>query len=617
MERLAIDHQQIFYEQLPNWLQYRYDEYNYIKQNIGFALFGTQAVTEISDKRSQKNINKIYENIIKYNRRCSGTISIGVIYNVIFQHVVNNETVKKNNESTQEIEEICAVPVFKVKQYNNEILYIDHNARIYQSWSDYLSNNTLPQCVMVVPKDGVYQCNPGCEVTEHSSFVWLHTLMSPACGFTNTVLDNIDTASNILGVATAITLGVTSFLTPVGPILAGAGLITSGICGSWNLVRNSQKLIDRSNHNESINPLNRNALPIWLNITGTSLTLGASGGTMLLSKAIANGSNITTVAKTAFNSLIVGNLTINGISVAYQSCRLIDKYRENGMIDVSDIIVFSSSVLFFTNSVLTAKLAGEYMELSKGTVFEKFKNALRFNRFYKEYNRIKGFVTQERSGDITYEVKSISSIQNLMNGLKNLKLTFKIDKITVSGIRLIDPIVVTEWLLTVGLAKLNNKKYDSTSKYASEMITLTNLMSHLLQKFFCNRKNSKGQYTMDNKLNNVACFNEILTELKHINNAPDILKMIFKISEIMIQFSNKPEQLLHNAVFFVWQYCRANLEEYCKNSCFSYKNSNLDKWINETVTFIFDVIHVISFELYSAFRTYISNTEPLRMHYKI
>lgn len=35
-------------------------------------------------------------------------------------------------------------------------VYIDENARVYHDWESYLTNNTLPKCVIIVPENGEY-----------------------------------------------------------------------------------------------------------------------------------------------------------------------------------------------------------------------------------------------------------------------------------------------------------------------------------------------------------------------------------------------------------------------------------------------------------------------------
>lgn len=36
-------------------------------------------------------------------------------------------------------------------------VYIDHDARVYQNWKSYLTENKLPKGVLVVPKNGEYR----------------------------------------------------------------------------------------------------------------------------------------------------------------------------------------------------------------------------------------------------------------------------------------------------------------------------------------------------------------------------------------------------------------------------------------------------------------------------
>ncbi|XP_059045820.1 uncharacterized protein LOC131841522, partial [Achroia grisella] len=68
-------------------------------------------------------------------------------------------------------------------------IFIDHDARVYQDWNDYLTTNNLPKCVMVVPASGEYRgyCKPGA-TPDSMPDVKLSVKPSPALGIGARVL---------------------------------------------------------------------------------------------------------------------------------------------------------------------------------------------------------------------------------------------------------------------------------------------------------------------------------------------------------------------------------------------------------------------------------------------
>ncbi|XP_053979725.1 uncharacterized protein LOC128876923 [Hylaeus volcanicus] len=609
MIKLATQCQQNYYEYLPDWLQYNYNEEKYIMENIQFALCGPPVNAEGNelvnkkdiDKKTHESVTAVYKQIIEYGREDNNNpIYVGIIYNVIFPDKLKSN----NNESTEMIDEIWAVPVFKIKRKMNTIWYIDNSGRIYQSWNDYLSNNTLPKTVMIVPKNGFYQHDPHYKITKQSSVVWTEMLQSPACSVKTKFLNVIDTATSALSLTTAATLGVTALVTPVGPVLAGAGLITCGVNGLWTIGRSSQQLVDRHLHKESISPINKNALPAWLGLTGTALALGANSGAMFVSKAIEKGNHISNVTKVVYNSVVISNLTVNGIGIAYQGYSLIDKYREKKEVDLFDVMMFSSHVLFFSNTVINSKLSGELIGSSNGTILERCKNALRFKRFREEFNKMMG---SSESNDIICPVVTVTNIVDFRNIFKDL-IIFKNGKIVVGGVELVDPIQLAEHLLKVGkigldLVQSNPRVYQKT------LLELKNLLSRLLNNFYSDEQTTSTQPTPNAKSNNVDSFNDILADVKTVNNPTNTLKRVFNIALVVLRYCNDPKMFLCDAVHFVWEYCKANLTGFRINACSTLRTNVSNNALAEIVEFIFDVIDVLSYELYLAFYSYVSNKE--------
>lgn len=250
---IAKVQQQEYYELLAEWTLYEEDEYKYLRQNIGFAIYGPASEDETADvvlynkdkvtnnydlvetfyysKKAKKTIDIIYDKILQFGEENikAGTeeksntkgVYYGVIFNVIFHpknNSVNVPTLKEENEIN-----ICLTPIFKIKYSQckeQQIWYIDMNGRIYKSWTDYKDNNTLPPCTMVLPKDGFYQPDATYEITEKYSTVWLEIVESPACKPINTFLNVADTASSVISAA-GVVLGVASLFTPIGPVVLG------------------------------------------------------------------------------------------------------------------------------------------------------------------------------------------------------------------------------------------------------------------------------------------------------------------------------------------------------------------------------------------------------------
>jgi hypothetical protein len=40
---------------------------------------------------------------------------------------------------------------------DGQFCFIDHTARFYKNWNDYVNSNQLPRCKMCFPRDGVYK----------------------------------------------------------------------------------------------------------------------------------------------------------------------------------------------------------------------------------------------------------------------------------------------------------------------------------------------------------------------------------------------------------------------------------------------------------------------------
>nr|XP_033334675.1 uncharacterized protein LOC117225312 [Megalopta genalis] len=271
-KELAVKYHQLFYELLPDWFLYNYEDHRHIRQRVEFAL------CDPHDFDKYKKITNDYADISTFQ------------------------------EHDKEIQGI-------INKIYEKITFIK------EFWTDYLENNTLPIRMMVLPQDETYQM-----------------LKSPACSpVTTTDLDS------------------------------------RAMSGGWTIGRSVDRLVDLSQHKESISPINDNALAAYFRIASLALSVGINCGTILLSKAIANGSSISNVAKIAYNSLLISNLSISSLGIAYEGYRLIDQYQTKKEINIFNAMLFSLHVLFFSNSLIYAKVAGKLIGTSRGiTLIDPF-----------------------------------------------------------------------------------------------------------------------------------------------------------------------------------------------------------------------------------------------------
>ncbi|XP_015180893.1 PREDICTED: uncharacterized protein LOC107068707 isoform X2 [Polistes dominula] len=436
MVSYAIEIQQKYYELLSDWTKYETQDYDILKQNIGYALFGpptelckvdnkenntndfssvvsyvsenAEQLTKVNEgvhynKNAMEIISLIFDQIMEYGKQSDGSIFVGVIYNIIF-NVPTKKTKESNKDNvdidTEEImKEIQAVPIFKIKNYclkssSENIEYIDNNGRVYIDWINYKTCNTLPACVMVIPYEGFYQPNPELEITEICSKVWVEVCFSPASSLSAQVVNTADYASSILNVGG---LGITlaSMFTPIGPAVALAGVATTGVTSAWSFGRFVYQLYDRRWHRESVSLSNSNALSAWLGIAGCTAGLAVSGGKLLLLRAAQAGRDIGLAARAVYNTTVVCKMSINLIGIGYNGYNIVDKYQRKNRVNLKDIFFFTTHVMFFGNIILDIKFAYDVINSSRGNVMKDYEATLRSKRHRKAYNRIKRNATSD------------------------------------------------------------------------------------------------------------------------------------------------------------------------------------------------------------------------------
>ncbi|KAF3426827.1 hypothetical protein E2986_01094 [Frieseomelitta varia] len=631
MLNIAERQQQEYYELLPEWTKYTKDEYKYLKQNIAFAIFGPPS--EKSDVALCSNLyyfnifdylpsNKeiidiIYNKILEFgevdiNESCTKGVYYGLIYNITFRtkrsSVTKKSTKKKNGEENKI--NINQSPIFKIKSSKFEeqqIWYIDIEGRVYKSWIQYKEKNNSPACTIVLPKDGFYQPDKSCEITEEYSKVWLEILDSPACSTLQTFLNIGDTASSALGVA-GIGLVIASMVTPVGPVVLGATVASGATSGLWTVGRSMQKLIDRSSHEQTINPLyDRSALCSWLAITGGTVGLASSGGSVILTKLAANGSNIGNITRVAYNTLLLSNIGINGFGIAHQAYCLYEKYQKEGKVDIADVAFLSAHILFFGNSVMNMQLAQNLIESTQGRILDDYRATLRSRNLRKQFNRANRAAAANNPDKISQNAhviryvnnkmelrlkNNVGNIPKILDNIKDNTVSFKNGEIVIHGISLLKPMKFVEILRKYNNECPTENNNEGNSGTEDMLNQLKELLLYLL-------RNNETEYKLD-----VNEFNKTLYDLRYLQNATSVLPLIFDISRRLITESASPSNYLHDAVHFIWCYIKENLRSHLNRYFYPIIDEKTLKLLNKIITALYEYMEDCARELSPAFAKY-------------
>jgi hypothetical protein len=138
----------------PMWREFRPPDYNNLKKNIGFALYGPPG--EEPDENSKdgtgytnahlKDINHIFDIIKKCMKKHRDQQNIWVSFLFVLAKTERD---------------YIRVPVIRIPEHDvsvqqNNNIFIDSSGRVYKDWQNYLKKNKLPVCVLCYPKNGVY-----------------------------------------------------------------------------------------------------------------------------------------------------------------------------------------------------------------------------------------------------------------------------------------------------------------------------------------------------------------------------------------------------------------------------------------------------------------------------
>lgn len=188
------------------------DEHIYLKNKIAYAFFGPP--NDVHDQhndsganvinplqyyqpKQKKFIDKAYAQIRTQNNKNCERIDH------IYLRVLCNVGLDVKNAKKV----LGMYPIFVIKKchtgdncVNPCKIFIDHQLRVYSSWEDYKEDNKLPPCLMVLPKNGVYQ--------SENDVLELEEILSPSAKIGHKILKATDVTSSVVGIGSGVLIGV-------------------------------------------------------------------------------------------------------------------------------------------------------------------------------------------------------------------------------------------------------------------------------------------------------------------------------------------------------------------------------------------------------------------------
>jgi len=134
-------------------------------------------------------------------------------------------------------------------------------------------------------------------------------------------------------------------------IVGAVGVLT--LTGIYAATRNIQTLVDHDQHQQSIGLDSAVSRNCWLGIVGGAMGI-VSGGTMAgAAKTARRAAKLPLAGQIAIKSVAVSSCVLNGLAVSNVLANIIVKARNEKKITPLDVFQFTSTVLFFTHSVIS------------------------------------------------------------------------------------------------------------------------------------------------------------------------------------------------------------------------------------------------------------------------
>ncbi|XP_023245581.1 uncharacterized protein LOC106637191 isoform X2 [Copidosoma floridanum] len=646
---IATNYQQNYYEISSDWNKYNADEHVYLKNYIGYALYGPPEYPDVCNdqKDEEKNgayfykekgaielIDSIFHKVIEHGTQL--TEEEEVLCSAIYCCIYDDSSLSQYDVS-QLHETIQIIPIFKVQKCIQkkvekklvtecQVWFIDTEARVYNGWKDYLTHNNLPTCTMVAPKNGIYQADLKEVWSDKTSAVWVE---AHRINTTRKITNAVDIASTLVNLG-CIGIGVAAIFNPISAPVALAGAVGGAVSGAWGGGRAVTELVDRGKHDQSISIVNKHAIPAWLGVAGSTLGLAASSGSALLSRAIRTGTSIGTSARVAHDAIMIGNLFVNSVGVGYNSVAMVQKYRETGEVSAKDVFFLTAHVLFICNSAVKMRLASDIIKSDQNQILKDYEESLRSNRHRKEFRRLVRNTGSNVVDEVHRNEQIIRSLTKISNKdeffatmVQNRKtfastgtqLSFAEGQVQINGVTLINPSAFAS-MSKDGMLELINQVTTGNSKpsvtpTSNNAPSRTNLISsNALKSGISTVRNfcvQKAVALPSDVTTTTTNYKGIVSDLQDVAENSKIIKLLLEtgmciVKKITTTGEYSEEDALADATNFIWSVVKINMIQYLPG--IDVFNIQYQHYIHEFVQATYDYVKTNSGEWVKAFRKY-------------
>uniref|UniRef100_A0A2A4JC77 DUF4781 domain-containing protein n=1 Tax=Heliothis virescens TaxID=7102 RepID=A0A2A4JC77_HELVI len=471
LDMSAVEIQQEYYEATgdADWELYEKKDRRFLLQKIAVALCGPPSVegnltdcvvnsqNELKlqgyDARDEETCMKVFQKILeqdKYSHNAENLIIsvLRVVCVIPSREIKFFEITPKDywlnlHSKKGESVHILVFHVFSIRKcismkpgVKGCKIFIDHDARVYETWSDYLSENKLPKCVMVVPQNGEYTGI----ITEEGAMpkVELTVRPSPELGPGARVLnvaDNVSTAASVGAIAAVVG---SVFATPVvAPVLLGTAVGVASVTGVYSIGRSIANLVDRAQHEQSIGLENMEARSSWINIMISTVGLSFTTAGKLLSWAAASGRNVK-ILMSALDFLKYTNIATGFIGVANGLGDMIYKMAKYGETPTKlEVFQFTTSLLFLGVGVMSNQTAQDIVQDAQAQKINEIRDSLSsnnrrkiFDKVTAETRRVRG--TIDGNADVIRAIKTIKNKDDFFGKLRYMNKSFNKNKVRIS-----------------------------------------------------------------------------------------------------------------------------------------------------------------------------------------
>ncbi|KAL9873144.1 uncharacterized protein ACN2A1_014285 [Glossina fuscipes fuscipes] len=347
--------------------------------------------------------DNLFKNVWKQRKYHYGSLFASILYVAV-----------TNDKEPEKATEFSIHPVFRIRKCVAEgdstgccMIYVDEIGRVYQNWASYINENVLPPGIMVAPNRGVYNFE--------NDEVILTSYTTPNGRPEAKSLRKTQNRLSAVGFGAAcvpLAAAVFPIAAPVVALSTVVGLVT----GTMSAVFSAKNLIDRNDHQQSIDITDRDARGSWLGVASGVVGPTSLGATKYMTR-MATAGKATNGMEFFVNSMNVTSIVLSGSGLGVGILDLILKSDDGDDISTLDVVQLAGSLVLFTHSVYNFQMASSIVDNARNSHIKTYSDALSnrqrkmFNKLSKETARIRG--STEGKIDIIRNINDIPDRQYL------------------------------------------------------------------------------------------------------------------------------------------------------------------------------------------------------------